>query len=187
MYQVPERIWDCVSALQKSIRRGLEEDAGRFFFEIADSGNFSIAINRLAIISQEDIGMADMQTVIFVHIAVEQAKYFYKIKNDAWRLMAANVILALSRANKSREADHFQCVCAGRNKRDKLSIPDYAYDKHTKKGKKMGRGVEHFRTVGTLLKNGSEDKYADEAYNYWTEDAMSPQISMELSRGQISD
>lgn len=34
-----------------------------------------------------------------------------------------------------------------------LDIPDYAIDKHTARGKKMGRGVEHFYTVGAQVNN----------------------------------
>lgn len=32
-------------------------------------------------------------------------------------------------------------------------VPDYAIDKHTARGKKMGRGVAHFYTVGALVNN----------------------------------
>jgi hypothetical protein len=32
-------------------------------------------------------------------------------------------------------------------------VPDYAVDKHTSRGKKMGRGVAHFYTVGALVNN----------------------------------
>lgn len=37
-----------------------------------------------------------------------------------------------------------------------LGIPDYAYDKHTSKGKKMGRGLAHFIYESSLLDNESE-------------------------------
>ena len=35
----------------------------------------------------------------------------------------------------------------------KAQIPDRAYDKHTKKGRMMGRGIKHFLEVGATVKN----------------------------------
>ena len=91
-------------------------------------------------------------------------------KDDAWRLAAANAILALCRAKKTRLADHFQAVCRGRNAKDNLEIPDYALDKHTRRGKEMNRGFEHFRQEGSKLENLATDvpdTYEDEAYTIW--------------------
>jgi len=78
-------------------------------------------------------------------------------------------ILLLCRAKKSRatdnvsvntrlnpqwrpnsEADIRAAEKAAKIKRD---VPDYALDGHNAKGKKMGRGLEHFIEVGTKLGN----------------------------------
>ena len=34
-----------------------------------------------------------------------------------------------------------------------IGIPDHAYDKHTGKGSRAGRGMQHFADVGALLNN----------------------------------
>jgi hypothetical protein len=49
-------------------------------------------------------------------------------------------------------------------------IPDYAYDKHTMKGKRLGRGANHFRKEGAKLENRkseTKDDYEDHAYRNW--------------------
>ena len=64
---------------------------------------------------------------------------------------------------KSRIADNLLSVVY--NDKERLEIPDYALDKHTVRGKKMGRGWEHFFTEGTKLENQTvEDPYEKKAY-----------------------
>src|SRR4029077_5973542 len=48
-------------------------------------------------------------------------------------------------------------------------IPDYALDMHTRKGKAMGRGLDHFRKEGAKLvpEPTADDPYEDEAYRLW--------------------
>jgi hypothetical protein len=49
------------------------------------------------------------------------------------------------------------------------SVPDYALDMHTMKGKAMGRGLDHFRKEGARLipPPTGDDPYEDEAYRLW--------------------
>ena len=49
------------------------------------------------------------------------------------------------------------------------TIPDYALDMHTMKGKAMGRGLDHFRKEGAkLMPEPTEpDLYIEEAYRLW--------------------
>jgi replication-associated recombination protein RarA len=166
------RQWEALSAMQKSIRRAKEEDAGRFFFELAESSAVHIAVNRLKVIAHEDVGLGDVSLALYALRCIDDAKYLIKVKNDGWRLAAANAIMALCRANKSREADHFQCVARGRNDKNLAEIPDYAYDKHTRKGKSLGRGIDHFRKEASLLNPEHTDKYEDEAYEYWKNEEL---------------
>ena len=45
------------------------------------------------------------------------------------------------------------------------TIPDYALDMHTMKGKAMGRGLDHFRRGAKLIPPPTEpDHYEAEAY-----------------------
>jgi replication-associated recombination protein RarA len=167
MYQMTDRQYELISAMQKCIRRGMEKEAGRFAFELCDGGCAYVAFNRILITAHEDVGLANPECVTFVMSAIEQAKAFYKIKNDGWRLPLANSVLALSRSVKSREADHFQCVCCSENKEGQEAIPDFALDKHTHRGKAMGRSWDHFFAEGAKLDHSSGDIYQADAQAYW--------------------
>lgn len=169
-----EREYECLSAMQKSIRRGLELDAGRFFFELAEGRWAYMAINRLMVIAHEDVGTGDMLSALFALRGVDDARDMYKSGNGGWRLAASNAILALCRARKSRQSDHFQAVVRGRNVDSMPQIPDWALDKHTTRGRAMGRGVAHFRDVGTKLdREAGEDPYREEAFAAWGSNKLS--------------
>ncbi|KYK50419.1 hypothetical protein A1D31_20135 [Bradyrhizobium liaoningense] len=49
------------------------------------------------------------------------------------------------------------------------TMPDFALDMHTMRGKAMGRGLDHFRTEGAKLIPAptGDDPYEDEAYRLW--------------------
>jgi hypothetical protein len=64
----------------------------------------------------------------------------------------------------------FQCVVNQDRLHGKvLAVPDYALDKHTIRGRSLGRGVQHWREEGCVLAPESEveDSYEDHAYEYW--------------------
>ena len=50
------------------------------------------------------------------------------------------------------------------------TIPDYALDVRTVKGKAMGRGLDHFRSEGAKLvpPTTADDPYEADAYRLWT-------------------
>jgi len=169
------RNFERISALQKCIRRSMTDQAGYWFFAMAGDGFAIMALNRLRVISHEDIGPGDMQSCHFALRCIDDAENWYRGKNDAWRLAAANAILALCSANKCRAADHFQAVCLGKlTDTPNEQVPDFALDKHTRRGRQMGRGYEHFFAEGAKLINpdGSEvspDRWHDEAVKYFSE------------------
>ena len=167
-FEMTPRTYEAVSALQKCIRRSDEEGAGYWFTWLADNGFVHIALGRLLVIAHEDIGLADPMAVMFVQAAVERSRDWIKAKNDSWRLSTANAVLMLCRAKKSREADHFQAAMRSRVELDPdREVPDFALDKHTMRGRRMGRGLEHFRREGSVLEPAHTDRYEDEAYSYW--------------------
>jgi hypothetical protein len=49
------------------------------------------------------------------------------------------------------------------------TIPNYALDMHTMKGKAVGRGLDHFRKEGAKLVPlpTADDPYEDEPYRLW--------------------
>lgn len=165
--------FECISAMQKCIRRGMEREAMEFAVELGHSSrNFAaMTCNRLQIISHEDIGLADPFVQVYVSMACQQAMAWYDPeKLGKWRMPVGNAIRLMARAAKSREGDHFCIVTGLKSLLDgyKPSIPDCAKDMHTQEGRRMGRGIDHFLTEGTkLIPEPTEpDTYADEAAVY---------------------
>jgi replication-associated recombination protein RarA len=162
-----------LSTMQKAIRRGEERLAMEAACEVAHSSKpfFSMVCNRLEVIMHEDIGLADMPAVQFAATAIEQARrHFDAEKPGKWRMMVGNAIRALCRASKSREGDHLQAVCGVPNLEWGVvpEVPEYAYDMHTRVGRKQGRGLDHFRESScALVPSPKPDQYEDEAYEIW--------------------
>lgn len=167
---------DVISAFQKHIRRGEEVEAMQAAAELLFSSNKAAAswlVNRLVTIAHEDIGIANMQGVMFVQSTIPFIREMLKDaeKIDRAGMLIGNCILALCRGPKSRLGDHFQCA-AGKPIKfgTRYEIPEYAYDKHTGEGRKLGRGLDHFRESSAKLVDREftlEDPYADIAYELW--------------------
>jgi hypothetical protein len=87
------------------------------------------------------------------------------------RLMVGNAIRMMARAPKYRAGCHFAAAIGLRSTLEDFAptIPDYALDMHTMKGKAMGRGLDHFRKKGAKLipPPTADDPYEDEAYRLW--------------------
>ena len=161
----------CLSAMQKTIRRGMEREAMEFAVELAHTSKayHSMVCKRLEIISHEDIDTGANPTIVpFVATAVAQAmKWYDPEKLGASRMCIGNAIRLMCRAVKSREGDHF-AIAVGRGNLigGKVPvIPDWALDGHTYEGKKRGRGLAFFREQSAkLVPPVPKDEYEDEAY-----------------------
>lgn len=152
---------EVLSALQKSIRRGLEEDALFWATELYLSNYANHAWGRFLVISSEDVGVADSSVFSLIY----QLHAHWKIHQEesSARLHFIHAVLALVRAPKSRIVDHALIVYL-EGPREKRPVPDYALDKHTSRGRAMGRGNKHFFAVGALLGNQPlEDLYEERA------------------------
>jgi replication-associated recombination protein RarA len=88
-----------------------------------------------------------------------------KLAESAYKLYLMNAVVCLCRSKKSRVTDDLQTVVYMERETGKLPpIPDYALDKHTARGKALGKGIEDFFTEG--------NKVANEAFpNPYTEKA----------------
>lgn len=150
-----------ISWMQKSIRRGNEEDALHAAYTLWHLGFKEVLINRLYIIAHEDIGMGDPFLSMYALRCLDDISR----PKGPGMLAMNNAILAMCRATKSRDADnliftiyHDLAMLPARE------IPDYVYDKHTMPGKRAGRGVEHFCDVATVLvPDDSTPDYKDRA------------------------
>lgn len=92
------------------------------------------------------------------------------VMTGGWVLGLWNVIARLSRARKSREADHAVLIAINEHPKNNPclpEIPDYAEDMHTLQGKRKGRGWGHFLTEGSALVHGDQhDGHAWEGDRY---------------------
>lgn len=163
--------FEVASALQKEIRRGKEEDALYWAFEL--SLKFDQYLwSRLKVIVNEDIGIANPNLIVIIDTLSKQYFEFREKGKTSCNLCLANAIMLLCRSEKTRVADHIQGIVVqsytqGLERKD---IPDYALDKHTKRGRNMGRGLDHFRGEGTKLENESKtikDIYKDRCFELW--------------------
>jgi replication-associated recombination protein RarA len=148
---------ECTSAMQKCIRRGLEEEALFWATELDLAGYGAYVWRRLQIIASEDIGLADPNVCVQVRALyedwVEQRKNAPKERrNVTGRLFLVHAILICVRAKKSRMVDT-ATITAYESERPQREIPDFALDLHTTKGRSARRGIDHFFKVGAAIKN----------------------------------
>jgi replication-associated recombination protein RarA len=158
-------IYELLSALQKDIRRGNEYQA--LFWAVELEGfNSKMLWYRLQVIASEDIGMANPFAPLLNDVLERKYDDARKQNTDSYRLFLTHAVLFLVRSSKSRIVDDLLNVVYGEIQHEdkKLPIPDYALDMHTLRGKKMGRGLEHFFSEGTKLnKEPYENPYTEKA------------------------
>jgi replication-associated recombination protein RarA len=150
--------FELLSALQKGIRRSKEYDAVFWAVEL-ETFNHKALWNRLRVIASEDIGIADPVAPLIIDVLERNYYNFKGKKDDPNRLFLVDAVLYLARCPKSRIVDDLLNVVYGdiQHEDKKLPIPDYALDKHTPRGRAMGRGWEHFFNEGTRLSSETID------------------------------
>ena len=164
----------CLSALQKCIRRGMEREAMEFACELIHTSKafHSMVCNRLEVICHEDLDtIAAPWVVPFVATALAQSRDRYSKSIGEARLMVGNAIRIMCRSPKSRAGCHFAAAIGLRSMLEGFAptIPDFALNQHTLAGRKLGRGLDHFREEGAKLvpPPTGDDPYEDEAYRLW--------------------
>jgi len=138
---------EVTSALIKSLRRGLEEEALFWGQEIEESGYFRYIWKRLLIFATEDIGLIDPDAIVRINA-----------------LAQAYDVLYLARAPKNREVDEFKNHIE-RRKRDgwRPEVPDFALDVHTRRGRKAGKTEADWWNNGAQIKGKKgTSKYSPE-------------------------
>jgi replication-associated recombination protein RarA len=164
----------CVSAMQKAIRRGLEREAMEFACELLHTSKafHSMVCNRLEVICHEDLdALAAPHVFPFVAASLAASRDRYSKSIGEARLMIGNCVRIMCRSPKSRAGCHFAAAIGLRSMLEGFAptIPDWANDQHTLEGRKMGRGLEHFRREGARLipPPTGDDPFEDEAYRLW--------------------
>jgi replication-associated recombination protein RarA len=158
---------EVASALQKEIRRGHERNALYWATELDLAGYGGYVWKRLRIIASEDVGLADTQAAVAVRALYENWLEQRKRKDDNpsfARVFLVHAVCVLARAPKSRMLDHVLMVMY-EGERPHPDVPDYALDKHTARGRRMGRGKQHFLEVAAqLVGEEMADPYREEAH-----------------------
>lgn len=169
------------SAYQKSVRMGLEDDALYWMAELWLSGYGEYAWKRIKIIASEDIGLASPMMPILIQSLYQS--YLDQVKkkdpnHSPERLFLVHATIALCRSKKSRLIDWTVIDIFRNHEKRRRDIPDIAYDKHNLKGRRMGRGWEHFFQEGTILQNHHKMELEDErrlsAYSAVKDDSADP-------------
>ena len=140
--------YEVLSALQKTIRRGLREEALFWASELYLSGYEIHAWRRLLVIASEDVGSAD--PMIFVQVRALWDTWSERKKEGDAKLYFIDAVLRLVNATKSRITDSATIVFF-EGDRLRPDIPDYALDVHTGRGRDKGRGYQHFFEEGAKL------------------------------------
>ena len=144
------RFGEVVSALQKRIRAGDPREAAYWAVELEACGarERKYLWNRLKVIVSEDIGPSSEGNNLVTLIAALADNYHdaWSRRNDSYRLFLMHGIIAMCQASKTRICDDL-AVCVYQQS-ERLEIPDNALDKHTARGRRMGRGVDHWLEEG---------------------------------------
>jgi len=145
---------EVISSLQKSIRRGQEQQAMFWALEMADSGFGGWLWKRLVIIAFEDIGHSDPAVVSLVVSGFMATNGLAKTKKDIPYEMLGTVIISMCRAEKSREGDDLCWLMLEKRKKGfRMEISDEAKDMHTESGRALKRGYGHWFQEASTLRN----------------------------------
>ena len=147
---------EIISALQKSIRRGLVENALMLAYEMTETSPEleEHLWTRLSVISVEDAGDGSFMEPVIVDALYRMHQRFPRGAFDRF-LFATHAVRLLAGRSKDRLTDEManwvKLAVDGRGARP--DIPDVAYDMHTRRGREMGRGLEHFLREGAMVAN----------------------------------
>ena len=171
---------EVISALQKSIRRNMVEEACEFAYGLYISSPQLLEKmwRRLLTISVEDIGFGNLDAAVQVNTLNEMRKNFPYDDGDQ-PMYFIHAIRVLCASEKDRSSDYLKnIVIKSFAMGKKIEIPDIALDKHTRRGKLMGRGSKHFFEEATKvipqlkIDNDYRERYGKILEVYKPEDAV---------------
>lgn len=138
------QVFEVVSALQKSIRRGQMDDALYWATDLHYSGYDAWLWKRLLVITSEDVGPAWREGPTVIRSLFENWKDVHKKPNNAGPIYWGHAVFLLCRQGKTRVVDHALSVHLAAHDELHREIPDYALDMHTARGKGLSRGIDFF-------------------------------------------
>ena len=166
-----------ISAVQKCIRRGEEDLAMRFAYELYATSSFheEKLWTRLMVIPVEDIGFGDPNALVIIKTLNELRKEFPYGDGDR-PIFFLYAIRYLCRCKKERSTDHVKNIIMKENDKGEIpEIPDYAYDMHTNKGRfELGRDIFYFLDEASKVIpqwEDYDDTYFKQLYKMYKEEA----------------
>jgi replication-associated recombination protein RarA len=136
-----------ISALQKEIRRGNEENAALLAYEmiITSPALEDYLWHRLQVISVEDVGFGEPLAPVLIRSLFEMNEACDRAVGER-KLYAIHAVRYLCSCKKDRSSDEMVNWINHASESRKLLpvIPDYALDMHTAEGQKKGRGRRYF-------------------------------------------
>ncbi len=155
------------SVLQKSIRRGLLEEAILAAYEYFITGPEmeELLWRRLEIIASEDVGYGLVDAPVILE-AINSQRLRIPPGPDRW-IFSAHAVRLLATAKKDRTSMELAAWAQEVTSRGERSVVvhDYQVDYHTRRGAQMGRGRDHWwHSGGAVLLNqikGLNPKWGD--------------------------
>jgi replication-associated recombination protein RarA len=164
---------EVISALQKSIRRGMVDNALLLGWEmyLTSPEMEEMLWSRLGVISVEDVGYGNLHAPILVDTLYRMHQRYPRPQHDRF-LFAAHAIRVMASGPKDRTTDDMvnwtkNAVALGEARAD---IPDFALDMHTRRGQEMGRDYRWFIEEASRVVPEIADK--DQRYRQWIIDAL---------------
>jgi replication-associated recombination protein RarA len=146
------------SVLQKSIRRGLLEEAILAAYELFVSGpeTEEMLWRCLEIIAVEDVGFGLLQAPLLIE-AMNAQRVRWPYGSERW-MFSAHAVRLLATSKKDRTSMEIAGWAEEVTQRGERSVrvEDYHIDMHTSRGAAMGRGKDHWWGEGALLLNQVE-------------------------------
>jgi replication-associated recombination protein RarA len=159
---------EIISALQKSIRRGMVDNALLVAWEmyITSPEMEEMLWSRLCVISVEDVGAGNLNAPVLVETLFQMHKRYPRPMHDRF-LFAAHAVRVMASGLKDRTTDDMtnwakQSVTLGESLPE---IPDIAIDMHTGRGEAMGRDYRFFMEHASTVIPEIPDK--DQKYRNW--------------------
>lgn len=138
---------EVISALQKEIRRGNEDNATRLGYEMYCTSKEmeNLLWMRLAVISVEDICFGEPNAPLMIDALDHLRQKFDYTPGGSRALFPIHAIRYLCKCKKERSSDILKNIIFREfDEGIYPTIPDYAIDMHTQRGRELGLGFEQF-------------------------------------------
>jgi replication-associated recombination protein RarA len=145
---------ELISTFQKSIRRGLTENAALVAYELyVTSAELEEHLwRRLEVISVEDVGLANPIAPALIDALYRMHARAVRGTGDRFLFLLHGIRL-LAGGKKDRSTDEMaNWITRAVDSGERLpEVPDYAFDMHTRRGREMGRDIQHFLREGAIV------------------------------------